>query len=72
VDYLIKRYPGRIYLFHVKDSNANLDQVTVGIGIIDFQTIMKSRKKAGIIDMVILIVETHWKFRVGLHTLLPE
>lgn len=46
--YLIKRYPGRICLFHVKDSNANLDQVTVGLGIIDFKTIMKSRKKAGL------------------------
>lgn len=45
---LIKRYPGRFSLFHIKDSNSNLDQVTVGEGIIDFQSIMKSRKKAGL------------------------
>ncbi|MEN8204082.1 MAG: sugar phosphate isomerase/epimerase [Bacteroidota bacterium] len=39
---LIKKYPGRIKLFHVKDATADLEGTTVGQGIIDFETIFKA------------------------------
>ncbi len=45
---LINKYPGRFSLFHVKDANANLDQTTVGEGIIDFQSIFNQKDKAGL------------------------
>lgn len=45
---LINKFPGRFSLFHIKDANVNLDMTTVGEGIIDFPTIMKHRKKAGL------------------------
>lgn len=45
---LINKYPGRFSLYHVKDADANLEQTTVGEGIIDFQTIINARDKAGL------------------------
>lgn len=45
---LIDKYPGRFSLFHVKDAASNLDQTTVGEGIIDFQSIFNVKDKAGL------------------------
>ena len=45
---LINKYPGRFSLFHVKDANPNLDQTTVGEGIIDFETIINAKETAGL------------------------
>jgi sugar phosphate isomerase/epimerase len=42
---LIKKYPGRIKLFHVKDATPELEGTTVGEGIIDFEKIFKVGKK---------------------------
>jgi len=39
---LLKKYPGRINLFHVKDATPELEGTTVGEGIIDFETIFKA------------------------------
>lgn len=38
---LLKKYPGRINLLHVKDATPALEGTTVGEGIIDFETIFK-------------------------------
>ena len=45
---LINKYPGRFSAFHVKDANEQLDQTTVGTGIVDFETILSNRDKAGL------------------------
>lgn len=45
---LINKYPGRFNSFHVKDADSDLNQTTVGTGIIDFKTILENRDKAGI------------------------
>ncbi|MDP4679182.1 MAG: TIM barrel protein, partial [Cyclobacteriaceae bacterium] len=45
---LINKYPGRFSLFHVKDANPNLDQTTVGEGIIEFETIINAKETAGL------------------------
>jgi sugar phosphate isomerase/epimerase len=37
----LDQYPGRIRLFHVKDADKQLNQTTVGDGIIDFATILE-------------------------------
>ena len=42
---LLKKYPGRIKLFHVKDATPELEGTTVGEGIIDFEAIFKVGKK---------------------------
>ncbi len=42
---LIKKYPGRIKLFHVKDATPELEATTVGAGIIDFKGLFKTAKK---------------------------
>jgi sugar phosphate isomerase/epimerase len=44
---LIKKFPGRFSLMHVKDADPKLDQTTVGSGIIDFKTILTNKDKAG-------------------------
>ncbi|HHP7242721.1 MAG TPA: sugar phosphate isomerase/epimerase family protein [Cyclobacteriaceae bacterium] len=44
---LIKKYPGRFSLFHVKDANDALEQTTVGTGIIDFETILGAKDISG-------------------------
>lgn len=45
---LIEKYLGRFCSFHVKDAAENLDQTTVGTGIVDFKSIFNIRGKAGI------------------------
>lgn len=45
---LINKYPGRFGLFHVKDAAEDLEQTTVGTGIIDFETILNARETAGL------------------------
>lgn len=45
---LINKYPGRFNSFHVKDADVDLNQTTVGTGIIDFKTILENSDKAGI------------------------
>lgn len=45
---LIKKYPGRISLFHVKDANKEKEGETVGKGIIDFKSIFEIGKKSGL------------------------
>lgn len=45
---LVNKFPGRIGLYHIKDSTADLDQTTVGSGIIDFETLLKLKGKAGL------------------------
>jgi sugar phosphate isomerase/epimerase len=45
---LIKKFPGRGSLFHVKDAGEDLEQTTVGTGIIDFETILNARETAGL------------------------
>ena len=47
MDY-IEKYPGRFCSFHVKDATKDLEQTTLGTGIIDFPTILKARDEAGI------------------------
>ena len=42
---LIKKYPGRIKLFHVKDATPELEGTTVGEGIINFKKLFKAGKK---------------------------
>lgn len=44
----IKKYPGRFCSYHIKDANKDLDQTTIGTGIIDFESILAENKKAGI------------------------
>lgn len=44
----VKKYPGRFCSYHVKDADINLDQTTVGEGIIDFESILKENKTTGI------------------------
>ncbi len=45
---LINKFPGRIDLFHVKDANSELEDETVGKGIIDFKSIFEVGKKSGL------------------------
>jgi sugar phosphate isomerase/epimerase len=42
---LLKKYPGRIQLFHVKDATSDLEETTVGKGIIDFENLFKTGRK---------------------------
>lgn len=42
---LIKKFPGRIKLFHVKDATPELEETTVGKGIIDFKSIFEAGRK---------------------------
>lgn len=44
----IKKFPGRINLFHVKDATAEKEEATVGQGVIDFKSIFKAGKKTGL------------------------
>lgn len=44
---VINKYPGRFTAFHVKDSDIDLDQTTVGTGIVDFKTILSNKEIAG-------------------------
>jgi len=42
---LLKKYPGRIQMFHVKDATPDLEGTTVGKGIIDFEKLFQAGKK---------------------------
>jgi sugar phosphate isomerase/epimerase len=42
---LIKKYPGRIKLFHVKEATEEMEETTIGQGIIDFKSMFKAAKK---------------------------
>lgn len=44
----IQKYPGRFCSYHVKDADADLNQVGVGEGIIDFAAIFAENKTAGV------------------------
>ena len=44
----IQKYTGRFCSYHVKDANENLDQTTVGSGIIDFKSILAQNEEQGI------------------------
>ena len=44
----IEKHPGRFCSFHVKDAAEDLEQTTVGQGIIDFESIFEIKSKAGI------------------------
>ena len=44
---IINKYPGRFAAFHVKDSDVDLNQTTVGTGIVDFQTILANQQISG-------------------------
>lgn len=45
---LIKKYPGRISLFHVKELGADGEETTAGQGTIDFKSCFKAGKKTGL------------------------
>lgn len=45
---LIKKYPGRINLFHVKDATPELEGTTVGKGVIDFEKLFKAGRADGV------------------------
>ena len=44
----IQKYPGRFMSYHVKDANSNLDQTTVGEGIIPFPEIFALNEISGV------------------------
>ena len=43
----VNKYPGRFISFHVKDSDADLNQTTVGTGIVDFKSILSTMDVSG-------------------------
>lgn len=45
---VIKRLPGRIYAYHVKDRAADGKMVSVGAGVVDFADIFTLNKQAGV------------------------
>lgn len=45
---VIKRLPGRIYAYHVKDRAADGRMVSVGAGVVDFADIFTLNKQAGV------------------------
>ncbi|MBO6524257.1 MAG: sugar phosphate isomerase/epimerase [Balneolaceae bacterium] len=44
---IINKYPGRFISFHVKDSDRELNQTTVGTGIVDIKTVLGNQERAG-------------------------
>ncbi|HCD51333.1 MAG TPA: hypothetical protein DEQ34_02725 [Balneolaceae bacterium] len=44
---LFEKYPGRFTSYHIKDADKNLDQTTVGTGIIDFPKIFSKNTISG-------------------------
>ena len=44
---LLQKYPGRFSSFHVKDAAEDLEQTTVGTGIVDFESIFGIKDTAG-------------------------
>lgn len=45
---LIKKYPGRIGLFHVKEADEQGEETTAGQGVIDFKSCFKAARKRGL------------------------
>jgi sugar phosphate isomerase/epimerase len=45
---LVKKYPGRISLFHIKEAGADGEETTAGQGTIDFKSCFKAGKKTGL------------------------
>ena len=43
----IEKYPGRFCSFHIKDSAEDLEQTTVGTGIVPFEEVFKIKGKSG-------------------------
>ena len=50
---LIKKYPNRIHLFHVKDAAEDGEEATVGQGIIDFKSCFELGKESGLVHYFI-------------------
>ncbi len=44
----VKEYPGRFMSYHVKDANSELEQTTVGSGIIPFEDIFELNESSGV------------------------
>ena len=44
----LAKHPGRYTSYHVKDANTDLDQTTVGTGIIDYDTLLAKNGEVGI------------------------
>ncbi len=44
---IINKYQGRFASFHIKDSDVDLNQTTVGTGIIDFKNILSNQETSG-------------------------
>lgn len=44
---IINKYPGRFAAFHIKDSDMDLNQTTVGTGIVDFKTVLSNQELSG-------------------------
>jgi sugar phosphate isomerase/epimerase len=44
----VKEYPGRFMSYHVKDANIELEQTTVGTGIIPFEDIFELNETSGV------------------------
>lgn len=44
---ILNKYPGRFSAFHIKDSDVELNQTTVGTGIVDFKTILTEAENSG-------------------------
>ena len=45
---LIKKYPGRIGLFHVKEADEHGEETTAGQGVINFKSCFKAARKRGL------------------------
>lgn len=43
----INKYPGRFIAYHVKDADQELNQTTIGTGIVDFKTVLGNQETAG-------------------------
>lgn len=43
----IEKYPGRFCSFHIKDAAEDLEQTTVGTGIVDFESVFNIKGKSG-------------------------
>lgn len=44
---IINKYPGRFSSFHIKDSDVDLNQTTVGTGVVDFKTVLSDQQTSG-------------------------
>ncbi len=44
----VQKYPGRFCSYHIKDADMELNQTTVGEGIIDFESVLKENSTTGV------------------------